>query len=522
MLMDGVLSGMKNQTMIEIVPNDFDWSNFLHNNQSDPDLTLLHMELDDRKEDLSELRWLLSEIRKVLELYRKAFPHGRFERELGAVFARQGDVLEKMVAGYETKVEECDLNAYLAVKYEIRTLYKQLGATVAGSDWQSPCKRLKNPPPDVPEEAGFAQEEQGTYMRSYGSETVKDYEEASLAAFYSLSADIHKQSVGFLTTSGMKALELALVAYKSFTSETLPFYYQKGFYCEGVDLAKTLMNTPLELDPEEIYKKLEANKPIGCLLVDPGMCWPVRPAVDLARLFEGLSRHKQSQPLYVIVDRTLTSVANPLFERYAVRLPPHVVLISVESGIKYMQYGLDLANVGYLVAVGRPLKSESHRDKWVALLSLLDAGADPLTVRQLPTPDLKRLTARLSRLNRNAYWMDAFLRHMVREGKAAAFYRSVEPSPQYVLNGRHWMGSVFYIQLPGNRSEQEYQGWIDAFVVSAPEEDHFVSGGSFGFDTFRMNAVCDATGKENALRVSVGRDPLGQLLLKFKYMYSHM
>ncbi|MBP1155711.1 MULTISPECIES: hypothetical protein [unclassified Paenibacillus] len=513
---------MKDQTTIEFVHNEFDWKNFLHNNHFKTDLTLFHKELDDRKEDLSELRWLLLEIRRVLELYRGAFPHGQFERELRAAFTRQADVLEKQVAGYETKLEECDLNAYLAVKYEIRTLFKQLGAIVAGSDWQSPCKRLKNPPPDVPEEAGFAQEEQGTYMRSYGSETVKEYEEASLAAFYSLSADIRKQSVGFLTTSGMKALELALIAYKTFTRETLPFYYQKGFYCEGVDLAKTLMITPLELDPAEIYMEVEANKPIGCLLVDPGMCWPVRPAVDLARLFEGLSCHKQSQPLYVIVDRTLTSVANPLFERYADRLPPHVVLISVESGIKYMQYGLELANVGYLVAVGRTLRSESHREKWVALLSLLDAGADPLTVRQLPAPDLKRLTARLSRLNRNAYWMDAFLSHMAREGKVAAFYRSVEPSSQYDLNGRNWIGSVFYIQLPGHRSEQEYQAWIDDFVVSSPEEVHFVSGGSFGFDTFRMNAVGDVSGKENALRVSVGRDPLGQLLLKLKYMYSYV
>lgn len=423
---------------------------------------------------------------------------------------------------YETKLEECDLNAYLAVKYEIRTLYKQLGATVAGSDWQSPCKRLKNPPPDIPEETGFAQEEQGTYMRSYGSETVKEYEEASLVALYSLSADMRKQSVGFLTTSGMKALELALVAYKSFTRETLPFYYQKNFYCEGVDLAKSLLNTSLELDPAEIYTKVEANMPIGCLLVDPGMCWPVRPAVDLARLFEGLARHKQSQPLYVIVDRTLTSVANPLFERYAHRLPSHVLLISVESGIKYMQYGLEFANVGYLVAVGRTMKHELHREKWVALLSLLDAGADPLTVHQLPAPDLNRLTTRLSRLNRNAYWMDAFLRYLAREGKIAAFYRSVEPSPQYELNGRYWIGSVFYIQIHGYCSEQEYQTWIDAIVLSAPEEVHFVSGGSFGFDTFRMNAVGDASGKETALRVSVGRDPLGQLLLKLNYMYSYM
>lgn len=517
---------MKELLKFEIAPDEFDWKRLLLHDHSELELAWQAAEMDERAEDLAELRWLLQEIRKELELYRNAFPDGRFERELESAFARQADVLERQVAEYETKLERCDLNAYLTVKYDIRTLYKQLGATVAGSDWQSPCKKLQSIPDPtslaVPEESGFAQEEEGTYMRSYGSEAVKEYEEASLEAFYTLPAERREQRIGFVTTSGMKALELAMIAYRSFTGETNPFYYQKGFYCEGADLAKLLLNAPQELEPDELYKIVDENRPIGCVLVDPGMCWPISPAVDLARLMDGLSRHRQSEPLYVIVDRTLTSVSNPLFERYGDQLPPHVVLISVESGIKYMQYGLDLANVGYLTALGRMLESQSHRAKWVALLSLLDAGADPVTVRQLPTPDLHQLTARLSRLNRNAYWMDAFLRHMVRVGKVEAYYRSVEPSPQYELDGRHWIGSLFYIQLPGLRSDAEYEAWIDAFVISAPREEHFVSGGSFGFDTFRMNAVRDSTCQNNALRVSVGRAPLGQFLLKLKYMYSQL
>jgi hypothetical protein len=511
---------LKDQITIEIDPVEFDWTNFLHTNYIDQDLTSMRGELDDRKEDLSELSWLLSEIRKELKLYRNTFPGGPFELDLEMAFARQIDVLEKQVGKYKNELEKSDLNAYLAVKYAIRTLYKQLGAVVAGSDWQSPCKRLKDSPQAVPQEAGFPQEEQGTYMRSYGSETVKDHEEASMKAFYSLSEHLSKRSVGFLTTSGMKALELALVAYKSFTREALPFYCQRGFYGEGIDLARILLSNPLELISADICELVESNKPIGGLLVDPGLSWPVRPAMDLARLFAGLSHHKQNEPLYVIVDRTFTSAANPLFERYSDLLPPHVVLISVESGIKYMQYGLDLANVGYLVALGRSMENNSHKEKWIGLLSLLDAGAEPVTARQLPTPDSRRLETRLSRLNRNAYWMDAFLTFMASEGKIAAFYRSVDPSPQLMLDKRQWMGSVFYIQFPGNYSEQDYQDWIDRFVKLSPQEEHFVSGGSFGFDTFRMNAVCDADGKENALRVSVGRDPLGQFLLKLKYMYS--
>ncbi|WP_159881051.1 hypothetical protein [Paenibacillus puerhi] len=506
----------------EPMPGEWDWSRFFHQDQAGRASAWEQVELQDRLEDLAELRWLLGGIREELALYRNAFPDGRFERELAAAFEHQAGKLERQVADYEREPAACDWKAYLTVKYDIRTLNKQLGAVVAGSDWQAPCKKLQPSGPDVPEEAGFTQEEQNTYRRSYGSETVKDYEEASISAYYSLTADLRQRSVGFLTTSGMKALELALAGYRSLTQEALPFYFQRGFYGEGCELARLLLSSPVELDPSQIYEKVENGDPIGCLLVDPGVCWPVRPAVDLDRLMDALSRHRQSQPLYVIVDRTLTTIANPLFERYAHTLPPHIVLISVESGIKYMQYGLDIANAGYMVAVGKPLEREAEREKWVTLLALLDAGADPLTVRQLQAPDIGRLTVRLSRLNRNACWMDAFLVHALSEGKVTACYRSVEPSDQYRIGGRRWIGSLFYVQLPGIRSEREYQSWIDRFIVSAPEEAHFVSGGSFGFDTFRMNAVGDATGTETALRISVGREPLGRLMTQIACFYARL
>ncbi|SDD31228.1 hypothetical protein SAMN02799630_02739 [Paenibacillus sp. UNCCL117] len=504
------------------VPDSWEWGRFLHDDQARHGAVGLRTELEERLEDLSELRWLLDGARDELELYRDSFPDGRFERELAAAFAHQADKLERQTAAYEREPEACDWNAYLGLKYEIRTLIKQLGAVVAGSDWQSPCKRFKSSDPDVPREAGYTQEEQNTYRRSYGSEAVKDYEAASLRAYYAMSAEARRRCVGFLTTSGMKALELALAAYRSFTGEALPAYLQQGFYGEGVELARLLLNRPTELEPQEMYAKVERNEPIGCLLVDPGMCWPVRPPVDLGRLMEGLCRHRQEEPLYVIVDRTLTTAANPLFAKYADRLPPHVVLISVESGIKYMQLGMELANTGFMVAAGRQLEQEAQRQSWVTLLALLDAGADPLTVRQLPVPDQERLTARLSRLNRNAYWVDAFLTHLMREGKITAYQRSVEPSDQYLIEGRRWMGSLFYIQLPGCRSERDYQAWVDAFVAGAPEEAHFVSGGSFGFDTFRMNAVAGELGLEAALRVSVGREPIGQLLSRLVYLFTRL
>lgn len=485
---------------------------------------LSEIELADRLEDLAELCWLLARAREAIALYRGAFPNGPFEREMSDAFERQADRLEERIASSEKKPDLCEWNDYLALKYDIRTLYKQAGAVVGGSDWRSPCKKLADSAFEpsssgVPAETGFVQEEQNTYARSYGSEAVKAYEDAVAEAFFPMSVEARGRSLCFLTSSGMKALELALFAYRQFTGERLPFYAQEGFYGEGIELASVVCRGLRMATADEIVRKIEKSEPVGGLLVDPGVCWPARPAVDLDRLLRALLCHRQKEPLFIIVDRTLTSIANPLFRRFADALPPHVVLIAVESGMKYLQFGLEMDNVGFLAATGRSLQEQARRTEWEELLAMLDAGADPMTVRQLPPPDVILAKKRLARVNRNAWWMDGFLRFLAEEGKVADYRRSVEPSSAYMLGCQPWIGAIFYIRLPGLDTEEQYQRWIDDFVRAAPDDEHFVSGGSFGFDTFRMNAVTDPkTGKPNALRVSVGREPLEHFLQKLRYL----
>ncbi|MEK0316729.1 hypothetical protein [Cohnella sp. 56] len=474
------------------------------------------IELDDRREDAEELRWLLSGIRRELDYYQAVYPDEPFELELAGVFARQLDALEERAGAMAADPAICTWDAYLTLKYEIRKLYKQLGGIVSGSDWQTPGKRLRRTTQATTDERGFAQEEQGTYERCYGSEAVKDYEHAAMTELYRMPAGLTDRSALFLTGSGMKALELGLVAYRVLGGARLPCYCQAGFYGEGALLAQTLLDDVQTIDAQAICRRVEANEPIGCLIVDPGVCWPVRPPVDLPRLFAALGRHRQREPLYVIVDRTLTSVANPLFERYAAQMPPHVVLVCVESGIKYLQYGFDLANVGYLAVCAAEMAREAYRARWIELLSILDAGADPLTVRQLPPPDRRTIVSRLGRINRNAYCMDEYLGRLASEGRIRDYCRSVDPSDAYRIEGRPWLGSVFYIRLPGELTEQAYQARIDACVRDAPPDLHLVSGGSFGFDTLRLNAVHGESPDENALRLSVGRAPRGQLAAAIK------
>ncbi|CAI6032401.1 hypothetical protein [Cohnella sp. JJ-181] len=501
-------------------PEEWDWRTLTSDSELQPAVarTLRQIASDDRRADAGELRWLLNGIRRELDFYRKIYPDAPFEQELAAAFSRQLESLDLRASAFVDDPGACAWDAYLTLKYEVRKLYKQLGGIVSGSDWQTPAKQLHAGEQVTADESGYAQEEEGTYQRCYGSEAVKRYEDEAMDAFYAMPAHIRERSAIYLTGSGMKALELALAAYKTFAGEDLPCYVQAGFYGEGESLSKTLLSNVKRASPDEMYKLLREGQPVGCLIVDPGQCWPIRQPVDLGALFEALKLHEQRQPLYVIVDRTLTSVANPIFERYADRLPAHVVLVCVESGIKYLQYGFDLVNVGYLVACGHALAEETHRERWVELLSILDAGASPLDVRQLPEPDRSTIITRLSRLNRNAHWMDAYLQYLRRQGDILGYDRSVDPSDAYILEGRTWIGSVFYVRLHGDLSEQEYQERIDACVSASPPEMHLISGGSFGFDSLRLNAVHGEAPEENALRLSVGRAPLDQLLATFQVL----
>ncbi|MDG0793741.1 hypothetical protein OMP38_25115 [Cohnella ginsengisoli] len=395
----------------DLDPKTIDWSSLLNGpfeySKAAKFARIGHV---DRRQDAEELRWLLEGVRRELGFYDAIYPDAPFERELAAAFARQVDTLDRRAAAFIEQPAACTWDAYLTLKYEIRKLYKQLGGIVSGSDWQTPGKQSHAGRQTITDEAGFAQEEEGTYQRCYGSAAVKDYEDAAMRAFYGIPERLKNQSSLFLTTSGMKALELAIAAYRLFSAERLPCIVQSGFYGEGVELARTLLDDVRQAGPDEIYDMLEASRPVGCIIVDPGQCWPIKPPVDLRRLFDCLRRHRPygQELLFVIVDRTLTSIANPMFERYADSLPAHVVLVSVESGIKYLQYGFDLANVGYLVASGQPMAEATHRSRWIDLLSIIDAGASPLDVRQLPAPDLATVAARLGRLNRNAHWMNAF------------------------------------------------------------------------------------------------------------------
>ena len=89
-------------------------------------------------------------------------------------------------------------------------------------------------------------------------------------------------------------------------------------------------------------------------------------------------------------------------------LPSHVVLIIVESGIKYFQLGLDLTNLGFVTFTGNIFRMKDFVDIINHLSSVLSAIPDPVLLQRLPDPNLPFVEERLDRMARNTRLLCSF------------------------------------------------------------------------------------------------------------------
>ncbi|WJH35259.1 hypothetical protein N6H14_04115 [Paenibacillus sp. CC-CFT747] len=349
---------------------------------------------------------------------------------------------------------------------------------------------------------------------------IEAYETAFLQEYYPMSEGARSRTQACLTSSGMKALEVALLLYRTMTDRPLPLYHQVGYYYEGITLIRDLYPDARAVTVEDIYAMLDRGEEMGCLLLEPGLTWPVHEGIDLDLLFRKLERHRQSTPLFLIIDRTLTGMANPFFERYADRMPGHVVLVSIESGIKYWQLGLELTNLGFLVLSGEPVAHPETEERLTHLMGVLTGVPDPALVWRLPRPSRSVLERRMERLARNTNVLYSFLQERRKEGRVSRVYHSVQAGQGLRAGREPWMGSLLYVQLPGVVHYHEYEELAKHWAETAEPALCIHQGGSFGFDTMRLAAVEESPEREfnSALRLSVGRDTAEELAAKLVWL----
>lgn len=473
----------------------------------------------ERAKDLKELMWLMEQCLLKVKEVERIFSKSSLEIEMVNIIRQHCKLLSQQLEIYKNTPQKCTFLNFIKLKYNIRAVFKNLSGILTSSDWQSPAISTGS----LVKEKGIGQINEDVYMRMNGHEFVTNFQDRFFSEYYRIPLALQKKTLGVLTNSGMKALEMALIAYKTITKDIFPIYFQEGYYFEGITLIKNIYSNAECISSTNIYQKIENNEDIGCLLIDPGTTWPIRDGINLDLFFEKLKHHRQKKPLFIIIDRTITSITNSILEKYEKMLPSHVVLIIVESGIKYFQLGLDLTNLGFVTFTGNIFRMKDFVDIINHLSSVLSAIPDPVLLQRLPDPNLPFVEERLDRMARNTRLLCSFFKYMVGRNLIKEVNTSVSMDKKYQINEYPWIGTLIYVKTLYSESLSDYANECENIVRNIQPNINIYSGSSFGFDTTRLCVVEEMfSSKLNcALRISVGRETIYETLQNALYLYNY-
>lgn len=465
------------------------------------------MQQYDIESELEELKWLIEHgntlVKSVDCKFSKSYFRGflnELERNL------ESTSLSPLSIAAPIKIKE--------IKYSLRTLLKQLSGLASSTDWQSPSRSNS-----MHSEKGHYQTEEDVYMRTGGSNYIKEFEKNFLSSYFSITEKNKRNTIGYATCSGMKALEIALIAAKVIRRSSSNVYYQKGFYFEGTSLVKYIFPDAVELDSDQVIEKIKEDE-IGIMLLEPGSTWPFNSGINLDNIYDLLHNTNKSKPLIVIIDRTTTSITNQMLYKLDYSLPAHVVLIIVESAVKYYQFGMDLCNMGFIVTYGKIFRYKEYRDLIEQLMYVLSGIPDPSLIMRLPQPSRYMLEKRLSRIARNTELYVSFLRFIQNSYKINFIETSVDINGGCHIYKKSWRGSLIFVKFEGLSSSEEYYKLTEFSVTEADPLLNIHLGSSFGFDSLRVSVVEDLNdGKNAALRLSIGSDTLYEQLDRIQYLY---
>ena len=474
-------------------------------------------DLQERLENVAELQFLMDDLRgRIAPLHPDSGPGQLNAAAWHDILHSRVQQMESVLQRWQLVPERYTLTSWMEAKHEMRLLYKIAAGLLQSGDWNSPAVSMPN---GTLREKGWLQQEEDTYMRTGGSEVLKQVERHWLAELYRIPPAMSHTTFGYLTTSGLKALEIALLLFQAVTHRSEPVYYQDGLYFEAEMVVKNLIPSAVSLQAEEICGLLRCHEDIGCLIIDPSTTWPIKPAVSQKQFLQVLREYKPQRQAFIVIDRTMTSLFNQPLEEVG-SFSSKVALVSFESGIKYLQHGLDMANLGLLVVSGMIMRMKTYQQLVSDLMSIFSGYPDPGVVMRLPTVYAKQVHRRLCRMTRNTHWLADMLRRFQEQGPVVRVNVCVEPEQGFFAGDLPWIGSMVYFQLKGMQTVDDYQQWLRRLVVGAPADLQLQIGGSFGFDSIRFCVVENKQSDEGevGVRVSVGVDTAFDMQQKLMYI----
>ena len=260
---------------------------------------------------------------------------------------------------------------------------------------------------------------------------------------------------------------------------------------------------------------------IGIILLEPGTTWPFNSGVNIENIYHLLNKTNRTKPLVIIIDRTTTSITNQMLYELDYQLPAHVVLIIVESALKYYQYGMDLGNMGFIVATGKIFRYKKYRDLIEHLMYILSGIPDPAIVMRFPSPSIDMLKKRLFRISRNTDLYISFFNFIQSSHLIDFIGTSVDKNSGCNICGDNWKGSLVFLKLKYLSNSSEYYEYTRNIVMKADPKLNIHLGSSFGFDNLRLSVVEDLRDKNNtAIRFSIGSDTVYEQFNRIQYLYN--
>ena len=331
----------------------------------------------------------------------------------------------------------------------------------------------------------------------YGSLLLKEKE---IELQQSLGFDIEKTGL-LLTSSGQAAYTVAEsflirnVLSKEPTVVSCPY-----IYFENLEQIQELKNINFIIseswDIEEIINLVEKEN-AEALFIDPLANLGTLHITDFVKFSELLEGHDWSKK-WLIVDGTMVSGGINLFEIFNKQNHPHILYL--ESGSKYLQFGLDLQMAGIVVAEKQYLPELNvHRRNTGTVM--YQSG-----VTKFPSYDRETFLNRMRLLTRNSEILCETLKKLNIDKKRINI---TFPNNWRELGWKHGGGIVAVnFEEIGVNNKPCLDFLIDLIIQECKKEEiPFTKGVSFGFSTIRVSAAAAmAQNKPPFLRFSIGEE----------------
>lgn len=331
----------------------------------------------------------------------------------------------------------------------------------------------------------------------YGSLLLKEKE---IELQQSLGFDIEKTGL-LLTSSGQAAYTVAEsflirnILSKEPTVVSCPYIYFENL--EQIQALKNINFIFSESWKIEDMINLVEKEDAEALFIDPLANLGTLHITDFVKFAKLLEGHDWSNK-WLVVDGTMVSGGINLFEIF--NKPNHPHILYLESGSKYLQFGLDLQMAGIVVAEKQYLPELNvHRRNTGTVM--YQSG-----VTKFPSYDRNTFLSRMRLLTRNSEILCETLKKLNIDKKRINI---TFPANWRELGWQHGGGIVAVnFEEIGINNKPCLDFLIDLIIQECQKEDiAFTKGVSFGFSTIRISAAAAmAQNKPPFLRFSIGEE----------------